>query len=139
LLYWFNDDSTNSVNNADWLKGALSAKIVNFCYPQKLSDMIDVLIKRISVTYKCYEYHGYVILLLRNSNLFCFYYILICLFTIGNWLTVDCSITPWLLSLEITWNSFSSFLSIYLYLPFWVISGLCLFPILEEVINELKL
>jgi hypothetical protein len=37
------------------LKGALSAKIINFCYPQKLSDMIDALIKRVSVTYKCYE------------------------------------------------------------------------------------
>jgi hypothetical protein len=34
------------------LKGALSAKIVNFCYPLKLSDMIDALIKRVSVTYK---------------------------------------------------------------------------------------
>ena len=29
-----------------YLKGALSAKIVNFCYPKKLSDMIDALIKR---------------------------------------------------------------------------------------------
>ena len=37
------------------VKGALSAKIVNFCYPYKLSDMIDALIKRVSVTYKCYE------------------------------------------------------------------------------------
>ena len=37
------------------LKVALSAKIVNFCYPSKLSDMIDALIKRVSVTYKCYE------------------------------------------------------------------------------------
>jgi hypothetical protein len=27
------------------LKGALSAKIVNFCYPKKLSDMIDALIR----------------------------------------------------------------------------------------------
>jgi hypothetical protein len=36
------------------VKGALSAKIVNFCYPLKLSDMIDALIKRVSVTYKCY-------------------------------------------------------------------------------------
>ena len=26
------------------IKGALSAKIVNFCYPSKLSDMIDALI-----------------------------------------------------------------------------------------------
>ena len=32
-------------------KGALSAKIVNFCYPSKLSGMIDALIKRVSVTY----------------------------------------------------------------------------------------
>jgi hypothetical protein len=32
------------------IKGALFAKIVNFCYPQKLSDMIDALIKRVSVT-----------------------------------------------------------------------------------------
>jgi hypothetical protein len=38
-----------------YVKGALSAKIVNFCYPSKLSDMIDALIKRASVTYKCYE------------------------------------------------------------------------------------
>jgi hypothetical protein len=37
------------------LKGALSAKIVNFCYPLKLSHKIDALIKRVSVTYKCYE------------------------------------------------------------------------------------
>ena len=37
------------------LKGALSANIVNICYPQKLKDMIDALIKRVSVTYKCYE------------------------------------------------------------------------------------
>jgi hypothetical protein len=29
-------------------KGALSGKIVNFCYPQKLSEMIDALIKRVS-------------------------------------------------------------------------------------------
>ena len=34
---------------------ALSAKIVNFCYQKKISDMIDALIKRVSVTYKCYE------------------------------------------------------------------------------------
>ena len=33
-----------------YIKGALFAKIVNFCYPQKLSDMIDALIKRVSVT-----------------------------------------------------------------------------------------
>ena len=33
-------------------KGALSDKIVNFCYPLKLSDMIDALIKRASVTYR---------------------------------------------------------------------------------------
>jgi hypothetical protein len=39
-------------------KGALSAKIVNFCYPQKLSEMIDALIKRVSVTYKCYEMYA---------------------------------------------------------------------------------
>ena len=37
------------------LKGALPDKIVNFCYPLKLSDMIDALIKCVSVTYKCYE------------------------------------------------------------------------------------
>ena len=36
-------------------KVALSAKIVNFFYQKKLSDMIDALIKRVSVTYKCYE------------------------------------------------------------------------------------
>ena len=41
------------------LKGALSDKIVNFCYQQKLSDMIDALIKRVSVTYKCYEMYTY--------------------------------------------------------------------------------
>ena len=40
-------------------KGALSAKIVNFCYPQKLSEMIDALIKRVSVTYKCYEMYAH--------------------------------------------------------------------------------
>jgi hypothetical protein len=40
-------------------KGALSAKIVNFCYPYKLSDMIDALIKRVSVTYKCYEMYAH--------------------------------------------------------------------------------
>ena len=38
------------------LKGTLSAKIVNFCYP---SDMIDALIKRVSVTYKCYEMYAH--------------------------------------------------------------------------------
>jgi hypothetical protein len=37
------------------VKGALSDKIVNFCYPYKLSDLFDALIKRVSVTYKCYE------------------------------------------------------------------------------------
>ena len=37
-------------------KEALSAKIVNFCYP---SDMIDALIKRVSVTYKCYEMYAH--------------------------------------------------------------------------------
>jgi hypothetical protein len=41
------------------VKGALSAKIVNFCYPLKLSDMIDALIKRVSVTYKCYEMYAH--------------------------------------------------------------------------------
>ena len=41
------------------LKGALSAIIVNVCYSQKLSDMIDVLIKRVSVTYKCYEMYAH--------------------------------------------------------------------------------
>jgi hypothetical protein len=40
-------------------KGELSAKIVNFCYPYKLSDMIDALIKRVSVTYKCYEMYAH--------------------------------------------------------------------------------
>jgi hypothetical protein len=40
-------------------KGALSAKIVNFCYQKKLSDMIDALIKRVSVTYKCYEMYAH--------------------------------------------------------------------------------
>jgi hypothetical protein len=35
-----------------YVKGALSAKIVNSCYPYKLSDMIDALIKRASVAYK---------------------------------------------------------------------------------------
>jgi hypothetical protein len=40
-------------------KGALSAKIVNLCYPQKLSDMIDALIKRVSVTYECYEMYAH--------------------------------------------------------------------------------
>ena len=38
---------------------ALSAKIVNFYYPYKLSDMIDALIKRVSVTYKCYEMYAH--------------------------------------------------------------------------------
>ena len=41
-----------------YFKGTLSAKIVNFCYPKKLSDIIDVLIKRVSVTYKCYEMYA---------------------------------------------------------------------------------
>ena len=36
-------------------KGALSAKIIDFAYPYKLSDIIDALIKRVSVTYTCYE------------------------------------------------------------------------------------
>ena len=40
-------------------KGALSAIIVNFCYTYKLSDMIDALIKRVSVTYKCYEMYAH--------------------------------------------------------------------------------
>ena len=43
-----------------FLNVALSAKIVNFCYPLKLSDMIDALIKRVSVTYKCYEMYAQV-------------------------------------------------------------------------------
>jgi hypothetical protein len=41
------------------LKVALSDKIVNFCYPKNLSDMIDALIKRVSVTYKCYEMYAH--------------------------------------------------------------------------------
>ena len=41
------------------VKGALYAKIVNFCYPCKLSDMIDALIKRVSVNYKCYEMYAH--------------------------------------------------------------------------------
>jgi hypothetical protein len=41
------------------MKGALSAKIVIFCYPQQLSDMIDALIKRVSVNYKCYEMYAH--------------------------------------------------------------------------------
>jgi hypothetical protein len=41
------------------IKVALSAKIVNFCYPWKLSDMIDALIKRVSVTYICYEMYAH--------------------------------------------------------------------------------
>ena len=48
-------DKCQITNENSLLKGALSAKIVNFCYPQKLSDMIDALIKRVSLTYKCYE------------------------------------------------------------------------------------
>jgi hypothetical protein len=35
------------------IKGALSAKIV------ELSDMIDALIKRVSVTYNCYEMYAH--------------------------------------------------------------------------------
>ena len=42
-----------------FIKGALSAKILNFCYPLKLSDMSDALIKRVSVTYKCYEMYAH--------------------------------------------------------------------------------
>jgi hypothetical protein len=38
-----------------FFKGALTAKIVYFCYPLPLSCMIDALIKRVSVTYTCYE------------------------------------------------------------------------------------
>ena len=38
-----------------FFKGTLTAKIVYFCYPLKLSCMIDALIKRVSVTYTCYE------------------------------------------------------------------------------------
>jgi hypothetical protein len=45
--------------HACYHKGALSAKIVNFCYPSKISDMIDALIKRVSVTYKCYEMYAH--------------------------------------------------------------------------------
>jgi hypothetical protein len=41
------------------LKVALSVKIVNFYYPYKLSDMIDALLKRVSVTYKCYEMYAH--------------------------------------------------------------------------------
>ena len=41
------------------LKGALSAKIKNFCYPYKLSDMIDALIKHVYVTYICYEMYAH--------------------------------------------------------------------------------
>ena len=41
------------------LKGALSDEIVNFCYPYKLSDLIDALIKRVSVTYKFYEMYAH--------------------------------------------------------------------------------
>ena len=36
----------------------ISVKIVNVCYPYKLSDMIDALIRRVSVTYKCYEMYA---------------------------------------------------------------------------------
>ena len=38
-----------------FFKGALTATIVYFCYPLKLSYMIDALIKRVSVAYACYE------------------------------------------------------------------------------------
>jgi hypothetical protein len=38
-----------------FFKGALTAKIVYFCYPLKLSYMIDASIKRVSVIYACYE------------------------------------------------------------------------------------
>ena len=38
-----------------FFKGALTAKIVYVCYPLKLSYMINALIKRVSVTYACYE------------------------------------------------------------------------------------
>jgi hypothetical protein len=40
-------------------KGALSTKIIDFAYPYKLSDIIDALIKRVSVTYKCYEMYAH--------------------------------------------------------------------------------
>ena len=40
-------------------KGELSAKIVNFSYPYKLSDMIDALIQRVYVTYTCYEMYAH--------------------------------------------------------------------------------
>jgi hypothetical protein len=40
-------------------KGALFEKMVNFCFPKKLSDMIDALIKRVSVTYNCYEMYAH--------------------------------------------------------------------------------
>ena len=42
-----------------FFNGALSDKIGTFCYPYKLSDMIDALIKRVSVTYKCYEMYAH--------------------------------------------------------------------------------
>ena len=52
------------------IKVALSAKIVNFCYP---SDMIDALIKHVSVTYKCYEMYAHrgkkVQLIVTNATL----------------------------------------------------------------------
>jgi hypothetical protein len=49
----------NNVGHSYYFKGTLSAKIVNFCYPKKLSDMIDALIKRVSVTYTCYEMYAH--------------------------------------------------------------------------------
>ena len=42
-----------------FFNGALSDKMGTFCYPYKLSDMIDALIKRVSVTYKCYEMYAH--------------------------------------------------------------------------------
>jgi hypothetical protein len=51
---------TNYELMCTFLNVALSAKIVNFCYPLRLSDMIDALIKRVSVTYKCYEMYAQV-------------------------------------------------------------------------------
>ena len=41
------------------LKGHYLPKTVNFCYSLKLSDMIDALMKRVSVTYECYEMYAH--------------------------------------------------------------------------------
>ena len=51
--------STKPTKKIEKFKGVLSAKIVNFCYPKKLADMIDALIKRVSVTYTCYEMYAH--------------------------------------------------------------------------------